>query len=584
MRSIRLCRSLLSRCALPGIFAILAVWSLNCSNSTGNDDRPELAVTPDSLDFGETGTIRSLSIDNVGGGELEWSIWAPSMEWISVEGTSGTVENGPVTVEVRIDRETAPAGRQWVALMVSDGAERREVPLMAFISRSIPTVRPEHLDFGEDLDVVTLSLKNTGNLPLAWRVKEGFLWIEAVPEEGTIEPNASREIEVLADRAGLMPGDYGGFLAIDYDEDGKSIQIPVDLAVRPNSAPEADAGLDQTVVVGGWMRLDGSASRDADGDLLSYSWTAPEEIELDDVHFVRPRFRAAVSGTYRIGLVVDDGRVDSAPDEVAVEVIETAPGEEITVALQGEEFHLAGVSIDMVWIEPGTFTMGSPVQEEGRGYDEEPQHQVTISRGFYLGKYEITQEQWEAVMGSRPWEGKEGAREDPRHPAVFISWHDMRKFIGRLNEWEGADVFRLPTEAEWEYACRAGTTTRWSFGDDENYLKDYAWYRANAWNLGEQNAHRVGMKAPNPWGLCDMHGNVWEWVLDWFSAYTADAQVDPAGPNVGSYRVLRGGSFPGFASGVRAADRLRYSPGVRVNADVGARLLRTPSTEPQFTP
>ena len=575
MCSTRSCRSTLSRLALPSIFAVLTVWCLNCSSSTGNDGCPKLAVVPDSLDFAATGTSLSLSIDNAGGGVLEWSIWVPSKEWISIERTSGTVENGPVAIEVRIDRETAPAGRQWIVLVVNSGAERREIPLLAFISRSVPIVRPERLDFEEDLDVITLSLKNIGNLPLTWSIGEELPWIEAAPAAGSVEPNAVREIEIFADRAGLMPGNYGGGLTIGYDADGRDIQILVTISVRPNSAPIADAGLDQTVAVGGWMRLNGTASRDTDGDILSYWWTALEEIELDDATAVRPRFRATTPGTYRIGLVVNDGQMDSAPAEVAVEVIETAPGPELTVELQGDAFHLSGVTIDMVWIEPGTFTMGSPPQEEGRGHDEEPQHDVMISQGFYLGKYEITQEQWEAVMGNRPWEGKEDVREDPRHPAVLISWRDLQKFIRRLNEWAGEDVYRLPTEAEWEYACRAGTTTRWSFGGDESRLEDYAWYRANTWDLGEQYAHPVGTKAPNPWGLYDMHGNVWEWVHDWFSAYAADAQMDPTGPNVGSYRALRGGSFPGFASGVRSADRLRYSPGVRVNADVGARLLKT---------
>ena len=584
MRSTRPCRPTLSRLALPGILAILAAWCLNCSRSTGNDDRPELAVVPDSLDFGQTGTTRSLSIDNAGGGVLEWSIWAPSMEWISIERTRGTVENGPVTVEVRIDRESAPAGIQWIALVVNGGAERREIPLRAFISRSVPIVRPERVDFGEDLDAMTLSLKNIGNLPLAWSIGAELPWLEAVPAAGSVEPNATRPIEVSVDRAGLMPGNYRGELTIGYDAAERGLQILVTMSVRPNSPPEADAGLDQTVAVGGWMQLDGSASRDADGDPLSYRWSAPEEIALDHATAARPRFRATTPGIYRIGLVVDDGRVDSAPAEVVVRVIETVPGPELAVELQGDAFHLFGVTIDMVWIEPGTFTMGSPSRGEGRGYDEEPQHEVTISQGFYLGKYEITQEQWEAVMGNRPWEGKEGVRPDPRHPAVFVSWHDLQKFIRRLNEWAGEDLFRLPTEAEWEYACRAGTTTRWSFGDDESRLGDYAWYRANTWDLGEQYAHPVGMKAPNPWNLYDMHGNVWEWTQDWFSAYAAAAQVDPTGPNVGSYRALRGGSFPGFASGVRSADRLRYSPGVRVNADVGARLLKMRQNDAQLQP
>jgi len=249
---------------------------------------------------------------------------------------------------------------------------------------------------------------------------------------------------------------------------------------------------------------------------------------------------------------------------------------EIIVDLPG------GADMEMVWIEPGTFIMGSPDSEPGRDSNEGPQHQVRISRGFYLGKYELTQEQWEAVMGTRPWEGKIYVEEGEDHPAVFISWNDLQEFIGRLNAAAGADVYRLPTEAEWEYACRAGTAARWSFGDDEGRLRDYAWYYDNAWNAGEKYAHPVGMKRPNPWGLFDMHGNVWEWVQDWHTTivgvrvsttYPNSSQVDPAGPLSGSHRVKRGGSFYDFSRYQRSGFRDGYSPRGRY-INIGARLLR----------
>jgi formylglycine-generating enzyme required for sulfatase activity len=232
------------------------------------------------------------------------------------------------------------------------------------------------------------------------------------------------------------------------------------------------------------------------------------------------------------------------------------------------------IKLEIVGRKPGPFLMGSPDSERGRGIDEVPQHEVTITKGFYLGKYEVTQRQWVSVMGTRPWAGGSYVVENPDHPAVYVSWNDAQEFIGRLNAVERVGVYRLPTEAEWEYACRAGTTTRWSFGDDESRLGEYAWYNLGACLAGECYARKVGMKLPNPWGLYDMHGNVWEWCQDWYYwIYPADAQVDPTGPGTGSARVVRGGFFNGYAWQVRSARRNAYSPSGRLGI-VGFRLLR----------
>jgi formylglycine-generating enzyme required for sulfatase activity/sugar lactone lactonase YvrE len=252
-----------------------------------------------------------------------------------------------------------------------------------------------------------------------------------------------------------------------------------------------------------------------------------------------------------------------------------ASGDTLTAALPG------GVTMEFVWIEPGTFLMGSPESEPGRAADEGPQHEVTISQGFYLGKFEVTQGQWEAVMGTRPWLGDAQpsyVKDEPSHPAVTVDWSDWQEFIRRLNEAEGAEVYRLPTEAEWEYACRAGTTTRWSFGDDENQLGNYAWYNANAWDVGEQYAHAVGTKLPNPWGVHDMHGNVQEWVQDWYASdyYRNSPGVDPQGPATGLGHFVRGGGFGlngQLAERLRSAFRSACTPcGGAV--DVGARLVK----------
>ena len=234
---------------------------------------------------------------------------------------------------------------------------------------------------------------------------------------------------------------------------------------------------------------------------------------------------------------------------------------------------------EWVWVEPGRFVMGSPESESGRDADEGPQHEVAIAHGFQIGRYTITRGQWEEVMGTTPWSGRSTIPSSPTLPAVFISWNDVQDFVARLNEAGGAS-YRLPSEAEWEYACRAGTTTTWSFGEDRHALADYAWYVDSDAIEEEQSAQEVGRKLPNPWGLHDMHGNVWEWCQDFYSeGYGSDSPaVDPGGPRpvTGSTRVVRGGYFRYFPRHSRSAARNARWPDDRQRA-VGIRLVRTPA-------
>ena len=197
-----------------------------------------------------------------------------------------------------------------------------------------------------------------------------------------------------------------------------------------------------------------------------------------------------------------------------------------------------GVALECVLIRPGVFIMGDK--------SETPAHKVRLTKPFYMGKFAVTQEQWEKVMGANPSLFK-GAK----LPVERVSWDDCQSFLTKLKAKVPGTDFSLPTEAQWEYACRAGTTTEYCFGDAEAALGDHAWYDGNS----ESKTHEVGKKKPNAWGLFDMHGNVWEWCSDWYGAYTAAEAVDPSGPSSGSSRVLRGGSWFFYASFCRSAFR-----------------------------
>ncbi len=223
------------------------------------------------------------------------------------------------------------------------------------------------------------------------------------------------------------------------------------------------------------------------------------------------------------------------------------------------------IGMEFVLIPAGEFDMGSPANEAGRYDNEGPVHHVKLASAFYMGKYEVTQKQWRDVMGTSPSYFK-----GDNLPVEQVSWNDVQDFIKKLNEKEGANKYRLPTEAEWEYAARAGTTTRYSFGDDESKLGDYAWYRENSGG----KTHEVGQKKPNPWGLYDIHGNVREWVQD---KYHHDYNGAPTDGNAwegdGSVRVGRGGSWGSFAGNCLSANRRLDDPGNRYRV-LGFRLLR----------
>ncbi len=231
----------------------------------------------------------------------------------------------------------------------------------------------------------------------------------------------------------------------------------------------------------------------------------------------------------------------------------------------GQERDDNGLKMKLVWCPPGEFTMGSPLSEQGHR-DDEHQVEVTLTIGFWLGKYEVTQSEWKRVMRTEPWKGRESTKEGAEYPATHVSSNDAVNFCRKLTEqehqagrlpkdWE----YTLPTEAQWERACRAGTKTKFSYGDDESKLGDYAWFDGNTSKADEQYAHRVGQKKSNPWGLHDMHGNVLEWCRDRFHVLPGGRDPEVIADGGGLDRVSRGGHWCSPAAFCRSASRNWYA-------------------------
>ena len=322
----------------------------------------------------------------------------------------------------------------------------------------------------------------------------------------------------------------------------------------------------------------------AQGKYLTYQWqrngqpiagaTGPS-FSISDVN------GSLHDGNYSVVVSNDFGSVTSAITPLQVDGTPSA-------------HTVASISMEMIFCPPGTFTMGSPTSESGRGTDE-TQHQVTLTNGFYLGKYEVTQAQYQTVMNGNP----EGLSADPSNfkgsnrPVERASWEDAQVFLTRLNSIEQSAgrlpngwKYVLPTEAEWEYACRAGTTTAYSWGNDINSSRaNYNWDGGGNDGNDSKQTVEIGQFSANPWGFFDMHGNVWEWVSDWKANYLTGAQTDPEGPASGSYRVARGGSWNGDGTILRSAKRSANPPssrGYALGFRVGFQAVKPDGANPEL--
>jgi formylglycine-generating enzyme required for sulfatase activity len=228
----------------------------------------------------------------------------------------------------------------------------------------------------------------------------------------------------------------------------------------------------------------------------------------------------------------------------------------------------------LVLIPAGSFLMGSPESDADADADEFPQHEVLLTKPIYIGRTEVTQRQWKSLMQTAPWKEKDSVQEGDEFPASWISWDDAIEFCHRLSAQENC-IYRLPSEAEWEFACRGGVSTRWSSGDDHNQLDMHAWFRPNALDSDEGYPHAVAQKKSNNYGLYDMHGNVREWCSDWYSEifYKSRPRKDPTGPSTGQARTLRGGAWNNDAKDLRNAARMGFRPDFR-SSQYGFRIVR----------
>jgi formylglycine-generating enzyme required for sulfatase activity len=307
--------------------------------------------------------------------------------------------------------------------------------------------------------------------------------------------------------------------------------------------------------------------------LQGVAWVDPG-VEAHDVHdgnlsgdvIVSGTVDVNTVGTYTLTYTVSDAAGNQASLTRTVNIV-AGQASTHTADLN------ASVALEMIWVDPGTFTMGSPTTETGRT-SSETQHEVTLTQGFYLGKYEVTQAQYESVMTGNmdslsvtpsQWPN------NPDRPVDKVSYDDIQKFLTRLNTQQAGNIpegwaYVLPTEAQWEYACRAGTTTAYSWGDSIS-ASDANWNHGNDPNRTEN----VGQYSANPWGFFDMHGNVREWTANWYAAYSSGAQTDPEGPATGSSRVLRGGSWRHTGPYLRSANRTTNIPSYR-NSGIGFRV------------
>jgi len=331
--------------------------------------------------------------------------------------------------------------------------------------------------------------------------------------------------------------------------------------------------------------------KETEGIAVSLNGKEVKSGERIDLERGTDRLLAEVAAFERGGVLYEAGQVESAVDWLGLKALELrleaaqgpVPGFDTTVNLPG------GVELEMVWIEPGEFMMGSPSDEKGRSSFEGPQTRVRISRGYWLGRYPVTQGQWAALMDTvvedqRNKVNRELSRElslrgeGQNYPIYYVSWTEAMEFARKLTEQElkagqlpEGYGYTLPSEAQWEYACRAGTTTRWSFGDDESRMGDHAWYSGNAGGM----TRPVGQKRANPWGLHDMHGNVSEWTRSWFGSYPGGSVKDYDGPTLGTDRVLRGGPWRDSAPSSGSASRSGYPPGFRYHT-LGFRIALAP--------
>ncbi len=579
---------------------------------TVNPPSAQLSVSPTALTpsctAGQDAAAQSFDVWNSGGGSMSYTI-SEGISWLSCAPASGTSSGEHDAIAVNYTTAGLSAGPYngtitVTAAGVSGSPQTIDVTLTINPAPSQLSVSPTALTpssmAGQDAAAQSFDVWNSGGGSMSYTISEGTSWLSCTPTSGT----SSGEHDTIAvnyTTAGLAAGPYNGTITVTAAGAGgspKTITVTLGVAsgmmislypttsntVSASWAGGAGIWLEQSLRVKGasWIVVPGSEGASHTELPLTNSAAffrvaanmqtnriTQQPVSLAVAQGSQAAFSVAAIGTpapsyqwrlngtnisgansttYSIGSVqpshVGDYTVVVSFGSLAVT---SSPA---TLVIPAPYSHL-------VWIPAGTFAMGSPDSEVGRDADEGPQTTVTLSRGFWMGTYEVTQQEYINVMGSNPSYFTSSLDQ----PVEFMSWADATNYCSTLTQHErtggripGNYAYRLPTEAEWEYACRAGTTTRFSYGDDPGYasLTAYAWYVDNSGNT----THSVGGKLPNPWGLYDMYGNVWEWCQDWYAAYPGGSITDPAvSPTTGTMPIVRGGSYYYGGAPARSANR-----------------------------
>ncbi len=403
-------------------------------------------------------------------------------------------------------------------------------------------------DYGIKLEpkatyILTLSLPETSLAPQM--TTKQYLVFNLKPEDATLEVNGEAWTNTNGkSRKFVSFGDYTYTIrAVNYRTHTGTVTVN-----DPNNKVIVSVNLKHAF---GSVNISSSASIDSATVYIDGETVGTVPLFLQNILIGKHTLEVKKKGylSYKENITVQDGQTYSIGNK------------ELTKSPELITFNVNGVSFEMKRVKAGTFRMGATPEMENPNDDEKPVHQVTLTNNYYMGKYEVTQALWEAVMGNNP-----SGFKDDNLPVEFVSWNDCQEFIGKLNRLTGKN-FRLPTEAEWEYAARGGNKSQGYQYSGSNNLPDVAWYYENSGN----KTHPVGTKQPNELGIYDMSGNVLEWCQDWKGNYNSSAQTNPKSPESGSGRVLRGGSWVGGAWECRSSYRPGYGPDDKADT-LGVRL------------
>ena len=520
-------------------------------NQGGQDKNPEakplqeLKVSEPGQ-FGAKGGEQTITVTATAAWSISKSV---ESDWLAVKPESGNAGTVQVTLTVA---ENTSTGLRTATLIVKSGELTKSINVSQSAANPVISIDASSLEFASVS--ASKSFKITANT--SWTVASDQTWCSVSPASGSGDSSVTVNVEEntsTAERtATIMVKSDAGNKTINVTQSGVAAVLTLDV-----SSLEFTSGSGSKM-----FRISSNTMWAISSDK---NWCSVSPTSGNNDGSVTVSVEENISTSERTATIT----VESATITRSIAVTQNGATPITPPASQDRTFTVGGVRFKMIYVDGGTFTMGATSEQGSDAYDnEEPAHQVTLS-SYYIGETEVTQELWEAVMGSNP-SNFSGSRK----PVENVSWDDCQEFIRKLNSLTG-QKFRLPTEAEWEYAARGGNESRGYKYSGSNTLSNVAWYwdnipsqKSETTGYGTQN---VATKSPNELGLYDMSGNVWEWCQDRFGSYSSSSQTNPTGPSSGSSRVRRGGSWGSSARGCRVSIRGYGSPGGMFNI-LGLRL------------